>query len=90
MSMNLNACCKEGTIELWQTPTQISYTILPSGSVKGKKAVEALERYKAWVRYSINGVYSSQEAVDYAKDNIDRHLKYIESFDLKGLELWVM
>lgn len=47
MSMNLNARCSSGKINLWQTPTQISYTILPRkySEVKGVKAKEALERY---------------------------------------------
>ena len=90
MSMNLNAVCSEGTIDLWQTSTQISYTILPEGEANGVKAEEALQRYKAWVRYSLKGVYHSKEDLEFDKERIDRHLQYIDSFRLKGLRLWVV
>lgn len=93
MSMNLNARTKSGTIHLWQTPTQISYTILPetAGEVKGKKASEALVRYLEWVKYSINGVYGSVEELQDAKQRVKEHLEYVRGFvNDKTLRVWVM
>jgi hypothetical protein len=91
--MNLKARNKNGDIRLWQTPTRISYTILPPsfGEVKGKKAVEALERYCQWVQYSTNGAWESVEELEEAEDEIDEHLKYIkEEMKVSKLEVWVM
>ena len=78
-----------GDIPLWQLNTQLSYTILPSGYAKGEKAVEALERYKTWVRYSLNGVYKTQEELDYKRELVESHLKNLEAFSLEGLKLEV-
>jgi len=80
MSMNLTAKNKDGYINLWQTPTQISYTILPPTITvaKNKKAVEAIERYCSWVRYSSNGAWSSQKDYEEHCDIIKEHLKYIK------------
>lgn len=93
MSMNLNAATKKCVIRLWQTPTQISYTILPetSGEVKGAKASEALLRYMEWVRHSTNGQWNSIEELQDAKQRVKEHLEYIRPFlDDKTLHVWVM
>ena len=90
MSMNLNARNKKGKIELWQTPTQISYTILPSGNASGGEALAALERYKMWVKHSIRGVYDSEEELKYKRETIKAHLSYLEKVSKNGLVLWIM
>lgn len=93
MSMNLNATTKNGAIDLWQTPTQISYTILPEGSgeVKGAKAKDALIRYMEWVKYSTNGAWNSVEELQDAKQRVDEHLEYVKGFiNDKTLCVWVM
>jgi len=93
MSMNLNASTKSGAINLWQTPTQISYTILPSaiGEVKGVKAREAIVRYMEWVKYSTNGAWESVEELQDAKQRVSEHLEYVRGFiNDKTLRVWVM
>lgn len=93
MSMNLNAATKTCVIHLWQTPTQISYTILPQsiGEVKGAKAMDALMRYIEWVKYSTNGSWSSVKELQDAKRRVDEHLKYVQGFiNDKTLRVWVM
>jgi len=93
MSMNLNATTKNGFIHLWQTPTQISYTILPAsnGEVKGTKAKDALMRYMEWVKYSTNGAWNSAEELKDAKQLVDEHLEYLRAFiNDKTLRVWVM
>lgn len=92
MSMNLKARNKQGDISLWQTPSRISYTILPSkySKVKGKKAVEALERYCEWVRYSSNGKWESRASLDNHNEEVKNHLEYIESnMKINNLAVWV-
>jgi hypothetical protein len=93
MSMNLNATTKNGVINLWQTPTQITYTILPAsiGEVKGKKATDALMRYMEWVKYSTDGVWNNVEELQDAKQRVDEHLEYVRKFiNDKSLRVWVM
>ena len=93
MSMNLCAAVDSEKIQLWQTSTQISYTILPShyGMVTGKKAQRALERYIEWVRHSVNGRYNSIEEVNERRDQVKEHIAYVESFlKYKALRVWVM
>ena len=93
MSMNLNAATRNGAIDLWQTPTQISFTILPStvGWVEGTKASEALLRYMEWVKYSTNGAWDSSEELQDAKRRVNEHLEYVRGFvNDKTLRVWVM
>ena len=94
MSMNLKASTKDGTIMLWQTSTQISYTILPpaiANEVKGKKARNALLRYIEYVKHSINGEWETIEQLEDAKRNVNDHVAYIAQFlDCKTLRVWVM
>lgn len=93
MSMNLNARCSSGNINLWQTPTQISYTILPRkySEVKGVKAREALERYIEWIEYSTSGALYSLEELENAKEIVKQHIEYVSSFlEDKKLCVWVM
>lgn len=93
MSINLNAATKKGVIALWQTPTQISYTILPAavGEVEGAKAKDALMRYMEWVKYSTNGAWNSAEELQNAKQQVVEHLEYVRAFiNDKTLRVWVM
>ena len=94
MSMNLHARTKKETIDLWQTPTQISYTILPSSieEATGKKAQEALERYLEWVIYSMHGrLRLSCYEPDMTLDEIKRHVQYVSRFmKNRTLTVWVM
>lgn len=94
MSMNLNARVNGVPLDLWQTPTQISYTIMGLdglSKLNGKKAVEALKRYCMWVKYSINGSYPSVEEIKRKEAIIKEHLNYIDShLCTKNIEVWVM
>ena len=93
MSMNLNAATKNTKIDLWQTPTQISYTILPPSytEVKGVKAKEALERYIQWVQYSTNGTWESLDALEDAKEEVRHHIAYVGQYlEDKSLRVWVL
>jgi len=93
MSMNLHARTKKEVIELWQTPTQISYTILPRSieEATGKKAQEALERYLEWVGYSWMGQFLSYEDKKILMQEVKDHIKYVSRFmKNRTLTVWVM
>lgn len=93
MSMNLNACTKKLKLNLWQTPTSVSYTILPPSTgcdVKGKKAQLALESYCEWVKGHLNGCWNDQEAYKQMKERVEQHLIHI-SPHMKdpSLQVWI-
>lgn len=93
MSMNLHARTRKEVIDLWQTPTQISYTILPSSieEATGKKAQEALERYLEWVGYSWMGQFLSYEDKYLFMQEIKDHIQYVSRFmKNRTLTVWVM
>ena len=93
MSMNLHARTKKEVIDLWQTPTQISYTILPSSieEATGKKAQEALERYLEWVGYSWTGELFYHEDKKILMKEIEDHIQYVSRFmKNRTLTVWVM
>lgn len=93
MSMNLNASVDGKEIRLWQLSSQMSYTIFGNDSLKDKTGQEAkrvIERYRMYVKYSINGVYHSKEDLDLQKEVVADHLKYIDSCMNGELRVWVM
>jgi len=94
MSANLHARTKKEVIELWQTPTQISYTILPSSieEVTGKKAQEALERYLEWVSYGLHEHLRLPFYEQYIKlQDVKEHMQYVSRFmNNRTLTVWVM
>lgn len=97
MSMNLHARTKKETIDLWQTPTQISYTILPRSieEATGKKAQEALERYLEWVRYSRLEPPRTYRDEKILMGMVEEHIQYVSRFMKnrtlnRTLTVWVM
>ena len=100
MSMNLNASVGDKIgdkrIDLWQTPTYISYMCCVDdegfikGELKGKEAKRALNAYCCWVKEQLNGKWSDSESYEYMKKNIEGHVieirKHIKD---KKLKVWV-
>lgn len=83
MSMNLNASTKHGKINLWQTPTSGSYTILPPSTgcdVKGKRAKLALEAYIEWVKGGLNGVWTDNAAYENKRVSVEEHLTCVRRY----------
>lgn len=85
MSMNLK--CNQ--IELWQTPTHISYMCMITDSngglfsctLRGKKAAIALSRYKQWVKTYCEGSYTDSEKDLYEskRSSMLEHIKKIDN-----------
>lgn len=96
MSMNLHARVKDETIELWQTPTQITYTICVDENgvaqeLRGRNARRALQAYIQWVKLSTNGAWKSLEALEEARADVKHHLEYVTKYlDRKGLVVYYL
>lgn len=79
--MSMNLYCNK--IELWQTPTYISYMCMVSSSglilsvVKNKRAKQALYCYIHWVKSTLNGVWEDPEVLQINTDNVNDHIKDI-------------
>jgi hypothetical protein len=95
MSMNLHARIDKHEIDLWQTPTQITYMCLIDNNgkkvseLKGKQAKRALAVYMAWVEGSINGAWESHEAMKDHEENIESHIAYLHSILKKAKRIYV-
>lgn len=84
MSMNLTLHDGEDgpNIELWQTPTWITWMCLsynpetkePDGGHEGVR-----RRYNEWVRSLLNGVWKDTEEFEYERERVEEHLKLVNS-----------
>ncbi len=93
MSMNLN--CRQ--LKLWQTPSQITYMCMaqpysePAWDVSGDEAQRALAIYRQWVKYSTNGTWHSDEALNARREAVREHLAQIDEVAKdKNLQLFIM
>lgn len=90
MSMNLVAYDGKKKLDLLQTPTQITYTIMGSNvELRRSKATEALDRYCQWVKHSLNSIWHSEEEYQNQRELVNNHLKEIEPH-LKSRKLVIM
>jgi len=71
MSMNLH--CEE--VELWQTPTWVTYIIDSKGD-GGWKGI--LRRYKIWVESHTQGVWSNRKELDSMRELVSHHIKELD------------
>jgi hypothetical protein len=71
MSMNLK--CKE--VELWQTPTHITYMCYSNGD-GGWQGI--LYRYSEWIKNGINHTFPSKESADDWHNQVKEHLSQFE------------
>ena len=97
MSMNLHCCTKSGQIELWQTPTCVTYMCLVDSEgairneVRGKEARRALQIYLRWVDNFTNGAWENQEDLDDARERVREHKHWVlEIAKDKTLRVWWM
>lgn len=97
MSMNLHAQYGKEKIDLWQTPTQITYTLIGTDKhceFHGAQARDILKRYCMWVKYSANGVWASGEDANWAREVADMHLKeifpYVRTSNIRKLQVFAM
>ena len=83
MSMNLYARVNKQRIELWQTPTSITYMCMMDtdgvhSEFTGAKAKRALRCYLEWVMSTLNGVWDDPKAYERAKATTMAHAKEIK------------
>ena len=84
MSMNLH--CNE--IDLWQTPTWLSYVALYDSTGKKRPKKETLHIYKEFVKSKTQGCFSSREIHDNIKHAVDTHLRELESTHINRFEVY--
>lgn len=98
MSMNLHAEYGDEVIELWQTPTHISYMCcMDNGGhvveMRGRDAKRALYMYTTWISSNLTGTFNSMEELNKHKKPIVDHVEYVKNFlkkDCKRLSVFVM
>ena len=97
MSMNLHASCDNKSLDLWQTPTYITYMccVNDKGQViselKGKRAIGALRSYIEWVKGSAGGVFQTLEDAENKRTTVYEHVEYIENAINSGyIKVWIM
>lgn len=82
--MSMNLTCNK--MDLWQTPTYITYMCLETSSPKA-----ALKAYCHWVRDQNIQVMRTQEEIDYANERrltINEHIKEVEEvMDMPDLKV---
>ena len=83
MSMNLYIRVDGKDLNVYQTPTHITYMCLvdSNGKIKpevyGKKALRAIHTYLLWVDQKSDGVYEDAAHAKSAKNYVEEHKKYI-------------
>jgi len=83
MSMNLTLKIDGREIDLWQTPTYITYMCLMdsdgkySTKTEPEEAKRAIWCYITWVESTTNGAWNSSEALQKARDQVNSHRKEI-------------
>jgi hypothetical protein len=88
MSMNLH--CKE--VDLWQTPTHITYMCFEKVNSKGKIIQDnwksILHRYILWLKQTLNGVYENQLEEMEKAETVAKHIVELKKY--KKLHFYVM
>ncbi len=83
MSMNLIAFIGKEEVDLYQTPTHITYMCLMNKDglieheLTGDEAKKALFLYLEWVKSTNNGVWEDEEALESARQSLNYHVKSI-------------
>jgi hypothetical protein len=77
MSMNLAVKFGKYRFDLWQTPTYITYMCIgnkTTSKLNGARAKEALERYIIWAESTLNGVWDSEEELEFNRFAVAQHV----------------
>ncbi len=83
MSMNLVAFVGKEEVNLYQTPTHITYMCLMNKDglieheLTGDEAKRALFLYLEWVKSTNNGVWEDEEALESARQRLGFHVSSI-------------
>lgn len=82
MSMNLYAKINGVKLDLWQTPTYITYICLMHhdgihNDVTGQDAVKALMCYQEWVSHNLDGVWTDEEEYEFMKERVDYQISLV-------------
>jgi hypothetical protein len=81
--MNLTLEVNGRDVELWQTPTYITYMCLMDANGKYSTKTELLEAkravhcYLTWINSTTNGVWDSSQEHEEARATVNRHVKEV-------------
>ena len=74
MSMNLHS----DEVDLWQTPTWISYLSLRDSNGDERPLEEALHVYISWVESLTEGGWESMEELENMRDRVRQHVEEVK------------
>lgn len=77
MSMNLHS----PQLDLWQTPTWVTYLALYDGDGNERTLKEKKHIYASWVKSQSNGAYVDTEAADRMRVRINDHLSNLHEVE---------
>ncbi len=99
MSMNLNLKVNGNHVDLFQTPTYISYLLMTNDKgeqmyeVKGKKAKGVLRRYIFWLRDQrqrlVNSCKNSEEREN-VSESYNSHITIVSNCEKEDLHFYIM
>jgi hypothetical protein len=95
MSVNLNLTVDNKPVDLWQTPTEVTYMCLITDNgefnweLTGNKARAAIARYIAWARSRSDGVYKNRKDADDKRRLVKEHTDRIEATISKARQIKV-
>lgn len=97
MSMNLHAESRGKAIELWQTPTWVTYMALVDcdgnvrSSVKGKEARRAIFIYLEWAKSSLSGTWKDAARLEESRRRVTSHVEYVKDAIADGrIEVYML
>ena len=97
MSMNLTVECGGAYLDLWQTPTYITYMCVmnsagQTGTLTGDDAIRALHMYLTWVKNSLNGVWNDKQAyqdtIERVQDEVDNVKNFLQNHPEGDFEVY--
>ena len=80
MSMNLHS----DEVDLWQTPTWITYLALWDSNSDERPLEESLHVYISWVESHTEGGWESTEALENMRDRVRHHVEEVKE-DVRAL-----
>ena len=98
MSINLNISSNLGKLDIYQTPTYVSYMCVVDGkgdlkSRQGKKALRSIQIYLQWVESIKNETFANEEDAKARRDSVNEHIntvkEWIEESAVSSLLVWV-
>ena len=83
MSMNVYS----DKVELWQTPTWLTYVILYDHKQEKRPIEESLHIYLSWVESQANGVWETRQDLNKAREEVRYHIGMVKQANLTEMDI---